>query len=216
MVTTRARRVKPDLAGLALTAIVAGAVFWLAYDGGSYGLESRATAAIALWWTAVIAVVLGLWPLARPPAAAFVAGGFLGAFCAWTGLSAFWASSAERAFTEFNRVSLFLAVFVVAVLASSRGNLTRWCDGLALATAGIGVLALASRLFPDTLPRGDIPDFLPSALTRLSWPLEYWNGLAIFVALGLPLLLRLATDARLALSRALAVGASPRSLRPST
>jgi O-antigen ligase len=98
---------------------------------------------------------------------------------------------------------------VVAVLASSRGNLTRWCDGLALATAGIGVLALASRLFPDTLPRGDIPDFLPSALTRLSWPLEYWNGLAIFVALGLPLLLRLATDARLALSRALAVGAFP-------
>jgi O-antigen ligase len=203
MVTTRAGRVKPDLAGVALTAVVAGVVFWLAYDGGSYGLESRATAAIALWWTAVIALVLGLWPLVRPPRAAFVAGGLLAAFCAWTGLSAIWASSAERAFTELNRVSLFLAVFVVAVLASSRGNLTRWCDGLALSTSAIGVLALASRLFDPTAHPGPFED------PRLRWPPEYWNGLAILVALGLPLLLRLATDGRRGLSRAVAVGAFP-------
>jgi len=202
-------RVKPHLPGLALTAAVAAVVFWLAYDGGSYGLESRASAAIALWWAAVIAVVLGLWPLVRPPQAALVAGGLLAAFCAWTLASVIWAASAERAFLEFDRVSLFLAVFVVAVLAGSRGTLTRWCDGLAIATAAIGVLALASRLFPDALPSGDVPDFLPSALTRLSWPLEYWNGLAIFVALGLPLLLRIATDARSRLSRALAVGVLP-------
>ena len=189
---------------------MAAVVFWLAFDGGSYGLESRAVAAIVLWWTAGLAVVLGLWPLARPPRAALVAGGLLAAFGAWTALSIVWAESAERAVTELNRVSLFLAVFVVTALASTRATLTRWCDGLAIATAGIGVVALGRRLLtPDALPGGDVPDVLLATLTRLGWPLDYWNGLAMFVALGLPLLLRVATSARRALSRAVAVGVFP-------
>ena len=189
---------------------MAAITFWLAFDGGSYGLDSRAVAAIVLWWAAGLTVVLGLWPLARPPRTALVAGALLAAFGAWTGLSILWAESAERAVTELNRVSLFLAVFVVTVLASTRMTLTRWCDGLAIATAGIGVVALGRRLLtPDALPGGDVPDVLLATLTRLGWPLDYWNGLAMFVALGLPLLLRVATSARWAVSRAVAVGVVP-------
>ena len=196
--------------GIAVTALVAAIVFWLAFDGGSYGLESRAVAAIVLWWAVGLAVVLGLWPLERLPRAALVTGGLLVAFAAWTGLSIVWAESAERAVTELNRVSLLLAVFVVTALASTRVTLTRWCDGLAIATAGIGIVALGRRLLmPDALPGGDVPDVLLATLTRLGWPLDYWNGLAMFVALGLPLLLRVATSARWALSRAVAVGVFP-------
>jgi hypothetical protein len=210
MVTTSERGVKHELSGPAVTAVVAAAVFWLAFDGGSYGLDSRAVAAIVLWWTAGLAVVLGLWPVARPPRAALLAGGLLAAFGAWTGLSILWAESAERAVTELNRVSLFLAVFAVTALASTRAALTRWCDGLAIATAGIGLVALGRRLLmPDALPGGDVPDVLLATLTRLGWPLDYWNGLAMFVALGLPLLLRLATSARWGISRAVAVGVFP-------
>ncbi len=209
MVAATLGRVKSQRSGLAVTALVAVAVFWVAFDAASYGLESRATLAIAVWWTILMAIVLGLWPLARPGRAAYMAGGFLAALALFTAASMAWAESAERAFTEANRVTLFLGVFALAVLAGSRGNARRWADGLTLATVAIGLLALASRLFPEWLPAGDVPDFLPSAFSRLSWPLEYWNGLAIFVALGIPLLLRTATDAERLVTRGLAVGVIP-------
>jgi hypothetical protein len=188
-----------------LGTVVAAALFWTAYDGGSYSLQSRATLAIALWWTIIMAVALGLWPLARPPRASVVAGGFLAAFGLWAGISIAWARSAELAFVEFNRTALFLACFLVAVLAGTRGNALGWANGLATAIAAIGILALASRLFPDVLPQGTTSELLPG---RLSWPVEYWNGLAIFVALALPLLLRVATEER-ALVGSLAVGVIP-------
>ena len=188
---------------------VAVAVFWVAFDGGSYGLDSRAMLAIAVWWAILMAFVLGLWPAARPPRASLVAGGFLAAFAAVTAASIAWAASAERAVAEANRVALFVGVFAVAVLGVTRGTARRFSDGIAVAITAIGLLALASRLFPDVLPAGEIPEFLPSAFARLSWPVEYWNGLAILVALALPLLFRLATDPENAAVRGLAVGVVP-------
>ncbi|MDP8956842.1 MAG: O-antigen ligase family protein [Actinomycetota bacterium] len=192
-----------------LTFAIAALVFWIAFDGGSYGIESRATLAIAAWWTVLMAVVLGLWPLARPPRAAWLAGAFLAGLALFTAASMAWAESAERAFTEFNRVGLYLAVFVVAVLAGTRGNVGRWSDAIAIAVAATGLLALTTRLFPDVLPRGEVPEFLPGAFTRLSYPVEYWNGLAILIAIGFPLLFRAATADHAAVWRGLAIGAFP-------
>ncbi len=40
----------------------------------------------------------------------------------------------------------------------------------------IGLIALASRCFPDLLPDGELPRFLPSARNRLSYPVNYWNA----------------------------------------
>ena len=191
-------------------ALAAGAaIFLMAYDGGSYSLESRSTVAIAALWAVLIGVVLALWPLATPPRAAWVAGALLAGFAAWTGASILWAESAERAFTEFNRVVLFVAVFLVAVFAGTRGNVGRWLDGIAVGIVATTLCALASRLFLDVLPQGQVPEFLPGVATRLSYPVEYWNGLAIFAALSIPLLLRAATVPQLLLWRALAVGVIP-------
>lgn len=192
----------------ALTLAVAAAVFWVGFDAGSYSLESRAILAIVVLWGTMLAFVLGLWPLRRPPLAARVAGGLLGAFALFTGLSVFWAESAERALVEFNRAVLLVAVFAVAVLAGTRGNVGRWLDGIALGIAAIGVLALAGRLFPDVFPTSAVQDFLPAVASRLSWPVEYWNGLAMLVGLALPLLLRVATSAH-PVARGVAVGAVP-------
>ena len=190
------------------TLAVAAAVFWIGFDEGSYSLESRSILAIVVLWGAILAFALGLWPLRRPPLAALVAGGLLCAFALVTGLSLLWAESAERALAEFNRAVLLTAVFAVAVLAGTRGNVGRWLDGIALGIAGVGLLALASRLFPDVLPAGAVQDFLPAVATRLSWPVEYWNGLAILVGIGLPLLLRVATTAQ-PVARGTAVGVIP-------
>ena len=85
---------------------------------------------------------------------------------------------------------LYLGVFALVVMATRRGDATRWSDGLAIAITAIGVLGLISELFPDFIGPGAPPSFFPSE-NRLSWPLNYWNGLGVFVGLGFPLLLRM-------------------------
>src|SRR4051812_27375916 len=89
---------------------VASVIFLVAYDDGGYDLSSRSIIAISLWWAIIICVVLGVLPLARQPRPATVAGGLLAGLAAWTLASAAWGSSAERAFGEFNRVTLYVAV----------------------------------------------------------------------------------------------------------
>ncbi len=195
--------------GMIPTLAVAAVTFWLAFDGGTYRLESRNAFAVAVWWTILIAVGLGVWPTARVPKAAVVTGTLLAAFAVLTGTSILWAESAEKAFTEFNRTALYLGVFLVAVLAATRAAADRWADGLAIGIAALGVLALASRFFPDVFPAGDVPRFLPATYTRLSYPVNYWNGLAILVGVGTPLLLRAAVVSERAVWRALAVAPIP-------
>jgi len=178
--------------GHVLVAIIAAAVVWIAYDDGSYGLPARATLAIAVLWGIVVGLALRVLSLSRLPRGAAAVGGFLVALVAWTLVSIAWAPSAEATFAEFNRAALFLAVYVLVVLTARRETVGRWADALAIGIAVVAVVALVSRLFPGSFPDRDLPAFLPSAATRLSFPLGYWNGLAIFVALGIPLLLRIA------------------------
>jgi len=123
----RLRRSHPEYA-----IAVAGIAFLLAYDRGGFGLSTRAVTAIVAWWTLLLGVGLSIWPRARVPRAAWIVGGLLATFTAWTFASTWWAESAENAFVEFNRVSMFLAIFLIAVFAGTRGNVRRWADGLAV------------------------------------------------------------------------------------
>jgi len=195
--------------GVVVTGLVAAAVFWVAYDNGSYGLESRNTLAIALWWALIVIALFGLLPREPTSRASLVIGGLLAALALWTLASLLWSPSAEKTFDEFNRVTLYLAAFALVTVGVSRRNIGRWADGLAVAIAAVAAVALTSRLFPGSFPEGDLPTFLPGAVTRLSFPLGYWNGLAIFLALGVPLLLRIAVVARSAAVRGLALAPMP-------
>jgi hypothetical protein len=192
-----------------LRLLVAVVVFWLAFDGATYGLVSRNSLAIAVWWVIILGLALGLLPRGRPTRESIIGGGLLAGFAGLTVASMAWAASAERAFTEFNRVTLYLGVFVLAAFLANRANVSQVAEGIAIGVAAIGTLALASRSFPALFPRGDLAEFLPSAQTRLSYPLNYWNGLAIFVALGVPLLLSAAVTAARTWVRGLAVAPLP-------
>jgi hypothetical protein len=172
-----------------LTAAIAGLVFLLAYDRGGFALSARVTTAIVAWWAVLLGIGLGVWQRARVPRAAWIVAGLLAAFAVWTFVSIWWAKSAEEAFVEFNRATMYLAIFLIAVFAGTRGNIRRWADGLAVGVAAIAVVALVSRLFPSTFSLQGFPTFLPGAATRLSFPIGYWNGLGIFVGFGYPLLL---------------------------
>jgi O-Antigen ligase len=195
--------------GTLVAALVATTFFWIAYDNGGYGLAGRSTLAIAVWWGFIVILAFGLWPRTPMSRPAMLAGGLIAALALWTFASLLWTPNAEATFEEFNRVSLYLGTFSVVVLVSRRSNLGRFADGLAVAVSGVAVVALVSRLFPGSFPEGDLPTFLPGTVTRLSFPLGYWNGLAIFLALGVPLLLRPALVARRTLVRGLALAPMP-------
>src|SRR5262249_53262516 len=153
-----------------------------------YSLASRSAIAIAVWWTILVAVVARVWPLEPIPKGAVVTGSLLGAFALWDLASTAWTASAENAYEEFGRTALYLGVYALAVLSTDRRRLVRVVDGLTFGIAAIGVVALVSRLFTGLFPNRGLSTLLPSAGTRLSFPLDYWNGLGIFVALPFPLL----------------------------
>ncbi len=191
------------------TAVVAATLFWAAYDNGSYSFESWSVLAIAVLWGLAVAVIFGLAPRARIPTSPFVVGGLIASLALWTLASLLWSADAEATFEEFDRVALYLATFVSTALISSSNMVGRFADGLAAAIVAVAALALISRFFPGSFPEGDLPTFLPQAVTRLSFPLGYWNGLAIFVALGIPLLLRVVLVARGPAIRSLALVPMP-------
>ena len=171
------------------SAVVAAAVFYVAYEDGSYSVASRSAIAIAVWWTILAGVVARVWPVERIPKGAVVTGSLLAAFAVWDLASTAWAASAEKAYTEFDRTALYLGVYVLVVVSTDRRRRANVVDGLTAAIAAIGVAALLSRLFPGLFPNRGLSTSLPNASTRLSFPLDYWNGLGIFVALAFPLLL---------------------------
>ena len=169
-------------------------VFWVGFDRGSYGVESRSALAIVVWWAIGAGVATGLLPLARVRRRALVPAGMLAAFAAFTLLSAAWGTGAEGVYAEFDRAALYLGIFVLALLCAHRGAAAVWCDGAALGITGIAVLALLSRLFPSLAGDQELLRVLPATGTRLFYPVGYWNGLAILVALGAPLLFATAVE----------------------
>ena len=192
-----------------LVAGVAIAVFALGFQSGGYDITVRNSFAIAAWWAIAVAVAALVWPLERSPRPALIGAGALAALLGWTALAISWSESAERAFTEVNRLSFYLAVFAVVVLGSRRGSGRRWADGLALGITAIALVGLTSRLFPDLFGDRGVSSFFPRGTRYLGFPLDYWNGLGIFIGLGFPLLLRAALDARSPLVRAVALGCTP-------
>src|SRR5439155_21943850 len=93
--------------------------------------------------------------------------------------------------------ALFLGAFLLA--AATRGVRRGWVSGLAIGLSAVTALALASRLFLDVLPQGRLPESLAGPRLRLSYPVDYWNGLAVLVALVLPLVIATAARRRSAL-----------------
>jgi hypothetical protein len=187
---------------------VAAAIVFLALKGGAYALSMRSPTAIVVW----LAIAAGLGALAlprvRPPRAALVVGGVFASFAALHALSAAWGDSTENAVLEFDRVALYLGIFTLVVLVAREASARRWSEGIAIGIAGVGVLALSYRLFPELFGPSGIDKLNPGD-PRLSYPVNYWNGLSALVALGLPLLVRSAVDAGSARSAALWIAPVP-------
>lgn len=194
--------------GIAL--VVAIAFIVLAYSEGGLDPGFRAGAAIFLWLVVILGLALGRFPRAAIPRAAVVAGLLLAAYAAFSGVSLFWADDTRAAFNEVIRVLAYLGLFVAVVLASSAGEARSWLTGLALGIGVISLIALLDRAAPGLFAAGaEQREKLPLAERALSFPLGYWNGLGLAMAIGMLLFTWLGADARTRAGRAVATAAIP-------
>jgi hypothetical protein len=188
-------------------AIGAGA-FVLAVRNGGWDLTTWATGAVLVWWAIAFVAALDLAPNLTEARAALVPAAALAFFAAWTGLSATWAASAESAYSEFARAVFYLGVFVAGAVFSRPRSLGAWRDGLATGIVAVGLLSLVSRLVPGSVS-GAATVGLSFGSQRLSYPLGYWNGLGILLALAVPLLVSASVDAGRRMVRVAAIGVVP-------
>jgi tetratricopeptide (TPR) repeat protein len=197
------------LRDLAVGLAVAVGIFALSYANGGFDTTTRAYAGIAAWWLLGIGAAVGVGvALTRLDRLAVAAVGLLATFAVWILISVSWAPDPERAFAQFNQVSLYVAVLAVTLVLARivRAHVLTW--GTALALVSIAGVALVSRCFPSTFGV-EYSKTLGVINARLSFPLGYWNGLGIEVALAYPLLLAIMTSRRSRVASALAAAALP-------
>lgn len=203
-----ARRI--DWAAAATWLLGFALVAYLGIEGGGYDPLVHDQVGIAVWWILLAGVAVAALPRRRLTPLALAALGVLCGFALWTALSLSWTESGEKTFAELARVAGYLGVFALALFARGRDGTRVMVGAVAAGVVLVSIVALLSRLHPDWFPTaGQTASFLTNNSERLSYPLDYWNGLAALVAIGAPLLLQLAADARTTLVRAAAAAALP-------
>lgn len=166
-------------------------VFLSLRSGGFYlGAVSLAAAEMAL--------VVGLrFALARRPLqgvgpALAVAAIAMGAFAAWTLLSANWSDSVARAYPQYSRALLYGLVLLFFGMLPFSVRRVRWIVyGVAAGIVVVCGVALVARLQPDLI-------FDPTLVNepRLAYPLTYWNALGILACIGTVLCAHLVCSTR--------------------
>jgi hypothetical protein len=201
-----------DLEAVSAWTLAGAIVLYLAVQGGGYDIVVRAQVGIVVWWIVLIGAASRLLPAARLRRSAWGALALFGGFVAWTALASTWSLSSERSLQELSRVAGYLGILILAIAVhrDRKRAVRHTIHAVATAVVAVACLALASRLRPDLFPGArQTTAFLPGTESRLGWPLNYWNALAALTALGLPLLLAIATSARTLRAQAAGAAAIP-------
>lgn len=183
-------------------------IVYLAMEAGGYDLVVRSQLGIIVWWVVLLGALVGLLPVTRVTRSGWMIIGVMGVIALWTALGALtWTESTERSVIELGRVATLGGYLALLILVQGREGLRRGLCAVAAATSFISIVALASRFQPDLVGSVTLPDNYP--LSRLNHPLEYWNGLAALMAMGLAPVLWVATSGRTIWGRAAAAAAIP-------
>lgn len=201
---------KIDWAGVWIWLLAFGLIAYLGLEGGGFDPIVHDQVGILVWWVVLAGAAVGALPNHRPGTLALTALGLFAAFVMWTALSLTWTESVERTSADLARVTAYLGVFAVALLGRDSTGGRRLVAATAAGIVFVAGIALLSRLHPDWFPAVDqTAQFLTSNRERLSYPLHYWNGLGALIAIGVPLVLQVATDAKTVAARAAAAAALP-------
>ena len=210
MLTAPPRRVREfDVTAISAWSLAFVLVTYLALRGGGYDIVVRSEVGIAVWWLVLLGALAGILPT-RFGIQGWIPVGLLAAFAVWTGLATGWSSSAEQTVIELGRIAAYLGVLVLAIALQGRTTVRHTVNGLACAFGLVTLLAVLSRLHPQAFPPNQHFQFLgPESARKLSYPVGYWNALADFAAMGVPLLLTVAVAGRRTAGRALAAAILP-------
>ncbi len=184
-------------------------ILYLSLRGGGYDTIVRGEVGVLAWWLLLLGVLIGMLPAARLNRPGFACLLLLGAFAVWTGLGIGWSASAERSVGELTRVLTYLGVFALAISIQGRSGLRRMPAAVGTAITVVALLAVLSRLHPSWFPESVAAETLPDVRSRLAYPLNYWNGVAALISIGMPLMIWLAASSRTILGRAASSAAIP-------
>lgn len=189
-------------------ALAAGLLAFLALDGAAYDLEVRQGVGLGVWAVIALGFGVGILPRSRPPRILLLPMIGTVALIAWMAISLTWTSSAERTTAELARVLTYSGLVTLAISGLHRGTFRAAAGGLSAAVLGIAALAVATRLAPSLIPSaaGLGGGF---HIDRLSYPLDYWNAVGIWGAMGLAIGVAWSAHARHTIVRALSLAAVP-------
>lgn len=196
----------PAAAGFGLPFL---AVSYLGMSEGGFALPVWAEIGILIWWGVLVLALAGRPVLRRADPVARMAIGMLAAFAVWTAVAMLFSDSPGRTAIELARVLTYLGALALTVMLWRPDSGRRVLAGVASAIAVVALAALASRLFPGLFGANELTTEVVGIESRLAFPVDYWNGLASLIAIGLPLVLWAAASARTQASRSLAAAIAP-------
>jgi hypothetical protein len=186
--------------------VAAAAVVFVpaAWDGGA-DLVARHELAVIGWAIVLLGLLTALLPQALPGRTArpIVIG--LIAWAALTAIALLWTSSAERTVEELARVAGYGGLVALGLLAVTRRTWKATATGVFLGAVAVCGLAIVARLDPQAYPDQG------AAISggRLSYPLGYWNALAMWSAMTLAFALSWSANSRQLWVRRAALAVTP-------
>jgi hypothetical protein len=196
VVGVRPRTPRP---GVAMVGLLLAAIAYAGFAGGATSPTEGGWLQIGLAVGVIVAAAIWVWHGALPLAASrttWLGLGLLAAFAAWNGITLIWSDTPDRTWTELNRAMSYTLVLALAIAAASWWE--RAAERLALGYLAIAVAVALYALGGKIAPVVSVPGVLDLDHTvnfaRLRAPLEYWNALALFCAMAVPVALRLAVE----------------------
>ena len=187
----------------------AGAALVLVYclRNGTYDVVARGEMGILIWVALGLGWATGVLPREKPGVLMWpVAAGFL-ALAVWTAVALGWTESDERTAVEIGRVVHHGGAFLLAASLLSGRTWRAALGGVAVGLAVVAWLGLCNWLWPGSIAVDDTRRVF--GVQRLSYPLDYFNGMATLGAMTVVGLLAWATHAPTWWQRAAAAAPIP-------
>jgi hypothetical protein len=187
-----------------------GLVVYLGLEGGGFDPLVSDQVGVVVWWTVLVGLVVGAFPRRRLGVAGWSGLALLAAFLGWTALSLAWTESHANTSAEIARVATYLGVFALGLSIRGSRRVRPLVAAVGTGIAAVALVGLLSRLHPAWFPHAaETAQFLPGVRDRLSYPIDYWNAVAALIAIGVPLVLDMATTGRSVFLRSLAAAVLP-------
>lgn len=193
-------------AGALLLLALLVVIVYAAFDHGATSTAAGARIEVAVAVVAAVAAAAWLGGgilQVRAPRATVAGIGLLACYAAWSGASLAWSVAPDQTWIELNRLLMYVVVLwlAVAVGASQPRAIELAGKGFLGVVVAVTLYALGQKVLPGLHVPGVFDLNQTGLLPRLQEPFGYWNALALFVAMGVPIAIALSLD-RLRTARA--------------